>query len=45
MATYFSLLAWEIPWTEESGGLQSIALQRATKQQQQIPVIQGKEEV
>ena len=23
MATYSSILAWEIPWTEESGGLQS----------------------
>ena len=23
-----SILAWEIPWTEESGGLQSIGLQR-----------------
>jgi len=21
MATYFSILAWEIPWTEEPGGL------------------------
>ena len=21
MATHFSILAWEIPWTEESGGL------------------------
>ena len=21
MATYSSILAWEIPWTEESGGL------------------------
>ena len=20
MATYFSILAWEIPWTEEPGG-------------------------
>ena len=20
MATHFSILAWEIPWTEESGG-------------------------
>ena len=28
MATDSSLLAWEIPWTEESGGLQSIGLQR-----------------
>ena len=23
MATYPSILAWEIPWTEEPGGLQS----------------------
>ena len=23
MATNFSILAWEIPWTEEPGGLQS----------------------
>ena len=23
MATYSSILAWEIPWTEEPGGLQS----------------------
>ena len=22
MATHFSILAWRIPWTEESGGLQ-----------------------
>ena len=22
MATHFSILAWEIPWTEEIGGLQ-----------------------
>ena len=24
MATHSSILAWEIPWTEEPGGLQSI---------------------
>ena len=24
MATHSSILAWEIPWAEESGGLQSI---------------------
>ena len=24
MATHSSILAWEIPWTEEHGGLQSI---------------------
>ena len=40
MATHSSLLAWEIPWTEEPGGLQSMGSQRvrhnlATKQQQQ----------
>ena len=23
MATHFSILAWEIPWTKEPGGLQS----------------------
>ena len=28
MATHSSILAWEIPWTEESGRLQSMALQR-----------------
>ena len=28
MAAHSSILAWEIPWTEEPGGLQSIALQR-----------------
>ena len=40
MATHYSILAWEIPWTEESDGLQSMGSQRvrqdlATKQQQQ----------
>ena len=29
MATHSSILAWEIPWTEEPGGLQSIRSQRA----------------
>ena len=28
MATSSSILAWEIPWTEEPGGLQSMGLQR-----------------
>ena len=28
MATHFKILAWEIPWTEEPGGLQSMGLQR-----------------
>ena len=39
MATLSGILAWEIPWTEEPGGLQSTRLQRvghdlATKQEQ-----------
>ena len=29
MATHSSMLAWEIPWTEEPGGLQSMALQES----------------
>ena len=28
MAAYSSILAWRIPWTEESGGPQFIGLQR-----------------
>ena len=44
MATSSSILAWEIPWAEETGGLQSMASQRVrhdlvTKQHQQIPQI------
>ena len=40
MATHSSILVWEIPWTEEPGGLQPIRLQRigynlATKQPEQ----------
>ena len=40
MATHCSILAWEIPWTEEPGGLQSMGVKRraghdlAAKQQQ-----------
>ena len=28
MATHSSILAWRIPWTEDSGGLQSMGFQR-----------------
>ena len=28
MATHSSILAWEIPWTEETGGLRSMGSQR-----------------
>ena len=42
METHSSFLAWEIPWTEELGGLQSMVYQRvrldiATKQQDFSP--------
>ena len=37
-AAHSSILAWEIPWTEEPGGTESMGLQKrhgwATKQQQ-----------
>ena len=41
MANHSSILAWEILWTEEPGGLQCMGSQRAghhlvTKQQQQV---------
>ena len=28
MATHSNILAWEVPWTEESSGLQSMGSQR-----------------
>ena len=31
MATHSSIHAWEIPWTEEPGGLQSVGLQSQTR--------------
>ena len=36
MATHSSILTWEIPWTEEPGGLQSLGLKKSleTKQHQ-----------
>ena len=30
MATHSSILAWRIPWTEKTGGLQSMELQNQT---------------
>ena len=32
IATYSSIPAWEIPWTEESGGLQSMGSQMSGMQ-------------
>ena len=41
MTTHSSILAWEIPWTEEPGGLQSAGLQEsdttATKPPPSLP--------
>ena len=34
MATHSSILAWEIPWTEEPGGLQFMGLQESDKTEQ-----------
>ena len=31
MPTHSNILAWEIPWTEEPGGLQSMVLQRVRR--------------
>ena len=31
MATHSSILAWNIPWTEEPGGLQFMGSQRFTR--------------
>ena len=43
MTTHPSILAWEIPWTEEPGGLQSMGSQRvrrnlATEHTHNIPL-------
>ena len=50
MATHSSVLAWEILWTEEPGGLQSTGPQRvrhdlATKQQQQQTLPEKKNQI
>ena len=34
MATHSSVLAWEVPWTEEPGGLQSMGSQELDTTQQ-----------
>ena len=31
MSTHYCILAWRIPWTEESGGLQSMGSQSWTR--------------
>ena len=37
MATHFHIPAWEIPWTEEPGGLQSMGLQESDMTQELNP--------
>jgi len=44
IAIYPSILAWKMPWTEEPGGLQTVALQKfghdwTTKQQQKKVIL------
>ena len=43
MATHSSILLWETPWTEESGGLQSMGSQKrydlATEQEQPVKML------
>ena len=39
MATHSSILAWEITWTEEPGGLQSIGSQRVGHNWSNLPII------
>ena len=36
MATHASIPAWEIPWTEEPGGLQSMGSQKSSTQFKQL---------
>ena len=37
MTSHSSILAWEVPWTEESGWLQSMGLQRVGHDQACMP--------
>ena len=39
MAAHSSMLAWRIPWTEESGGLQSMGSQSWTRLKQLVTYI------
>ena len=36
MATHSSILAWEIPWTEEPGGLQSMGVTKKLDMTEQL---------
>ena len=36
MATHSSILTWEIPWTEEPGGLHSVGSQKESEMTQRL---------
>ena len=40
MTTHSSIPAWRIPWTEESGGLQSMGVQRVRRDWSDLASIQ-----
>ena len=40
MATHSSVLAWRISWTEEPGGVQSIALRRVGHDESDLAHVQ-----
>ena len=44
MATYSSILAWRIPWTEEPGGLQSVGSETDTTEQLTLSLLSLVEE-
>ena len=41
MATHSSILAWEIPWTEEPGRLQSMGSQKDTTKRLTLSLFQS----
>ena len=45
MATHSSILALEIPWTEEPGGLQSMGSQKSQKQLSIVGVIMLRQKI
>ena len=42
MASHSSVLAWRIPWTEESSGLQSVGSQRVRHSQSALAGMQAR---
>ena len=41
MTTHSSIFAWEIPWTEEPGGIQSMGSQRVRHNRSDLTCTQG----